>query len=109
MTYSDIPKIVTKFFELDKDAKVFDQFDIINMPWLELNPKYTHGDLLVNLIEEKIQPHNRYFDPWMSRGVDVFDIFGPADKEKYRDYRKNDNTDLLNTCLLYTSPSPRDS
>lgn len=101
MTYSSIPKIVTKFFELEKDAKGFDQFDIINMPWLELNSKYMHGERLINLVEQKIKPHNRYFDPWMSRGVDVFDIFGPTNKEKYRDYRKNDNTDLLNT-LHYT-------
>jgi len=97
MIYSDIPRIVTKFFELEQDAKGFDHFDIVNMPWLELNSKYTHGDRLVSLIEEKIEPHNRYFDPWMSRGVDVFDIFGATDKEKYRDYRKNDSTHLLNT------------
>ena len=89
MTYSDIPRIVTKFFELEQDAECFDQFDIINMPWLELDSKYTHGDRLVSLIEEKIEPHSRYFDPRMSRGVDVFDIFGATDKEKYRDYRKN--------------------
>jgi hypothetical protein len=97
MTYSDIPRIVTKFFELEQDAECFDQFDIINMPWLELDSKYTHGDRLVSLIEEKIEPHSRYFDPRMSRGVDVFDIFGATDKEKYRDYRKNDSTHLLNT------------
>ena len=97
MTYSDIPKICTKFFDLQKNKEVSKEFDIITLPWLELKLHYKHGNRLVELVEENIKPHTRYFDSSGSRGIEVFDIYGPIDKEKYREYRNQNTTKSLNT------------
>ena len=97
MIYSDIPKIVTKFFELQTNKGTHEEFNITTLPWLELKLHYKHGDRLVRLIEEKIKPHTRYFNSSESRGIEVFDVYGPIDKEKYREYRNQNTTKSLNT------------
>ena len=60
MSSTNIPRIVTKFFEMPTNDKHLKNFDIEILPWLPLNIKYEHCEQLIELTKQ-IQPHTRYF------------------------------------------------
>ena len=53
-------------------------------------------------LEEKIGQLNQYNDDWKATGPVT------VDNDKANQIRKGQVGSLLNCCLLYTSPSPRD-
>lgn len=97
MNSTKIPRLVTKFFELPFDNRHLKNFDIEKLPWLELNLKFQHSSELIELTKQ-ITPHSRYFtQSEHNKGLNVFDIYGPTDKETFRKLSlTQDTTDILN-------------
>lgn len=97
MNSTKIPRLVTKFFELPFDNRHLKNFDIEKLPWLELNLKFQHSSELIELTKQ-ITPHSRYFtQSEHNKGLNVFDIYGPTDKETFRKLSlTQDTTDELN-------------
>ena len=96
MNSTKIPRLVTKFFELPFDDRHLKEFNIETLPWLKLNLQFKHSAELIELTKV-IKPHDRYFTTGNTKGLNVYDIYGPTDKEKFRQLSlTQDTTDELN-------------
>lgn len=97
MNSTKIPRLVTKFFELPFDNRHLKNFDIEKLPWLKLNLEFKHSSALIELTKQ-ITPHSRYFtQSEHNKGLNVFDLYGPTDKETFRKLSlTQDTTDELN-------------
>ena len=97
MPSTNIPRIVTKFFEMPTNDKHLKNFDIEKLPWLTLDIKYDYCEQLIELTKQ-IKPHTRYFTTSdYNKGLKVYDIYGPTDKETFRKLSlTHDTTEELN-------------
>ena len=97
MNSTKIPRLVTKFFQLPFDNRHLKNFDIEKLPWLKLNLEFKHSSALIELTKQ-ITPHSRYFtQSEHNKGLNVYDIYGPTDRQKFRELSlTQDNTDELN-------------
>ena len=62
---------------------------------------------VLNLSEEEIRPDSTFVDDLGADSLDVFQIIMGIEEE-FDIEIDNEEAEKITTCLLYTSPSPRD-